>query len=79
MTAARIAPLPEVCGVKVKMLSEYLIAAEAHLDSLSVLSARIDAVDKAEYLRLEELAEKYRTESERARMALVLHTVSHEC
>jgi len=78
-TAARTAPLPETCDVKVKLLSEYLIAAEAHLDSLTVLSARIHAVDKAEYVRLEGLTEKCQTESERARMALTRHTVSHDC
>ena len=67
------------CQEKAILLDEYVKTTEALLDSITVMSARIGKSDKAEYNRLREATEGYRTQSELARVALDSHVAAHKC
>jgi hypothetical protein len=65
-SSANVEPGILRCDAKVKLLDDYVNATEAYLDLLTVLSARIRKVDKAEYWRLHAIADNCRTKSENA-------------
>jgi len=67
------------CEEKSTLLNKYIEATEVYLDSLSVLSARIGVIDRAEYDRLRQATENYRMKSEQARLSLDSHAGSHGC
>jgi hypothetical protein len=67
------------CKEKAGLLDYYVKTTETLLDSITVMSARVGKSDKAEYKRLREAAEDYRTKSELARVALDSHVAAHKC
>jgi hypothetical protein len=68
-----------VCKEKAKLLQEYVGATEAFLDSLTVLSSRLDTHNPAEYYRFQQSAAACRTKLDQAGIAFEQHLASHQC
>jgi hypothetical protein len=67
------------CKQKARLLQEYIDATEAFLDSLIVLSSRLDAHNPAEYYRFQQNAAACRTKVDEAGIAFEQHIASHQC
>lgn len=67
------------CEEKTRLLMEYQAATSTFSETVKELHRKIGTSPKAEYQRLERIANEARVKSEQARLALEQHVATHRC
>jgi hypothetical protein len=67
------------CEEKTRLLVEYQAATSAFSEAVKEIRRMIGTSPKAEYERLERIANEARVKSEQARLALEAHNAAHRC
>jgi ATP-dependent helicase YprA (DUF1998 family) len=67
------------CEEKTRLLVEYRAATSAFSEAVKEIRRMIGTSPKAEYERLERIANEARVKSEQARLALEAHNAAHRC
>jgi hypothetical protein len=67
------------CQEKTTLLNKYLAATESFIDSLTLLSAKINVLQKPDYDRFRQAMEGFRAKAEEARTEFEKHVASHGC
>jgi hypothetical protein len=71
--------MTNLCDEKARLVKEYELATVAFSEAVSLLQRRMGTSAKKEYASLARAADETRVKSEKTRLALEQHIVSHGC